>query len=82
MHLYPLAGPSVGSAGLLLTPTTTTILIAGDAALTAEHVQRGMVWEGSSDIEAATRSLQDILEIADLIIPGHDNLLLSPGRVI
>jgi glyoxylase-like metal-dependent hydrolase (beta-lactamase superfamily II) len=82
VNLYPLAGPSVGSAGLLLTPPTTTIVIAGDAALTAEHVQRGLVWEGSSDIESATRSLQDILEIADLIVPGHDNLLLSPGRLI
>jgi glyoxylase-like metal-dependent hydrolase (beta-lactamase superfamily II) len=82
VNLYPLAGPSVGSAGLLLTPATTTVVIAGDAALTAEHIQRGMVWEGSHDIEAATASLRDVLEIADMIIPGHDNLMLSPGRLI
>ncbi|MGA2264900.1 MAG: hypothetical protein ABSH10_00515 [Phycisphaerae bacterium] len=82
VHLYPLAGPSVGSAGLLLTPATTTVVIAGDAALTADHVQRGMVWEGSHDVEAAAESFRDLLEIADLIIPGHDNLMLSPGRLI
>ncbi len=82
VHLYPLPGPSVGSAGLLLTPSTLSIVVAGDAAMTAEHVQRGMVWEGSADVEAATQSLRDVLEIADVIIPGHDNLMLSPGRLI
>ena len=80
IDLYPLAGPSVGSAGLLLAQAASTILVAGDAALTAEHVQRGIVWEGSSDTQAAVRSLQDILEVADVIIPGHDNLMLSPAR--
>lgn len=80
IHLYPLAGPSEGAAGLLLAQATSTILVAGDAALTAEHVQRGIVWEGSADTQAAARSLQDILEVADVIIPGHDNLMLSPAR--
>ena len=81
MHLFPLPGASVGSAGLLLTPATASIVIAGDAALTAEHVHRGLVWEGAADIEAATQSLRDVLEIADVIVPGHDNLMLSPGAV-
>ncbi len=80
VSLYPLLGPSVGSAGLLLTPATTTILIAGDAALTAEHVARGQVWEGSADTQAAMESLKDLLELAEVIIPGHDNIMLSPGR--
>jgi len=82
IHLYPLTGPSAGSAGLLLAQATLTVLVAGDAALTAEHLQRGMVWEGCADAEAAGRSLQDILEVADVIIPGHDNMMLSPGRWI
>lgn len=82
VHLYPLAGPSVGSAGLLLAQSTSTILVAGDAALTAEHVHRGTVWEGCADAAAAGRSLRDILEVADVIVPGHDNMMLSPGRWI
>ena len=80
IHLYPLAGASVGSAGLLLTPATATIVIAGDAALTAAYVRAGQVWEGCADIEQAARSLQDVLELADVIVPGHDNVLLSPQR--
>ncbi|MCK4602683.1 MAG: hypothetical protein KAU28_09465, partial [Phycisphaerae bacterium] len=80
IQLYPLAGPSVGSAGLLLTPPTSTVLIAGDAAATAEHVRRGQVWQGCADVDAATQSLEDLLEIADVIVPGHDNIMLTPQR--
>ena len=76
--LYPLTGPSVGSAGLLLTPAATTVLIAGDAALTAGHVQRGQVWEGCFDAQAAMESLQDVVQVADAIVPGHDNLFVTP----
>ena len=79
-HLYPLAGPSPGSAGLLLTPATLTILVAGDAAVTAEHLRRGQVWEGCFDTEAALGSLQDILEVADAVVPGHDNMTFAPRR--
>jgi hypothetical protein len=63
-----------------LTPATTTIVIAGDAALTAEHVMRGQVWKGCTDPEAATTSLKEMLELVDVIIPGHDNLMFAPGK--
>jgi glyoxylase-like metal-dependent hydrolase (beta-lactamase superfamily II) len=80
VSLYPLPGPSVGGAGLLLTPADRTIVIAGDAALTGEHVLRGQVWEGCYDTQAAMGSLQDMLELADVIVPGHDNILITPPR--
>jgi len=82
VHLYPLAGASPGSAGLLLVPPAMTVVIAGDAVLTGEHLLRGQVWEGCFDTEAALRSLQDILEIADLLVPGHDNVMISPRRSV
>jgi glyoxylase-like metal-dependent hydrolase (beta-lactamase superfamily II) len=80
VDLYPLAGASVGSAGLLLTPATLTILIAGDAAITRAHILAGQVWEGSADAEAALESLREVLEIAEVVIPGHDNVVLAPRR--
>jgi glyoxylase-like metal-dependent hydrolase (beta-lactamase superfamily II) len=76
VQLYPLPGPSVGSAGLVLTPATQTIIIAGDAVLTVDHFQAGQVWEGCADTEAAQESFQDVYEVADVVVPGHDNLLL------
>lgn len=78
--VYPMAGPSPGSAGLLLTPPTMSIIVAGDAAVTAEHVRRGQIWEGSADHEAALRTLQDCLELADAVICGHDNVLFMAGK--
>ncbi|HUT59651.1 MAG TPA: MBL fold metallo-hydrolase [Phycisphaerae bacterium] len=80
VQLFPLLGPSVGSCGLLLTPPTTTVVIAGDAALTAGHVERGQVWAGCADAEAAMESLQSIIEVADVIVPGHDNVMLTAKR--
>jgi len=80
IHLYPLAGPSAGSAGLLLTPTTQTGLVAGDAALTREHVESGQVWQGCADVEAARETLVDVIEIADAVICGHDNLIILSRR--
>ena len=80
VHLYPLAGASVGSAGLLLARPERTIIIAGDAAITADHVLAGRVWTGCVDAEAAIASLQELAELADLIVCGHDNYMLSPLR--
>lgn len=80
VHLYPLAGPSVASAGLLLAGAARTAIVAGDAALTADHVFAGRVWSGSADTTAAMSSLVELIEIADVIVCGHDNYMLSPAR--
>ncbi len=77
VHLFPLVGASVGSAGLLLTPATKTILIAGDAVPTKGHLLKGQVWSKCTDTEAAMECLSEVLQIADIIIPGHDNIILA-----
>ena len=82
VHLFPLAGASVGSAGLLLVEPTCTVLIAGDAVVTAEHFARGQVWQGCVDTEGALESLQDVIEIADVIIPGHDNIIPTARNLL
>ena len=80
VHLYPLAGPSVGSAGLLLANPSQTVIVAGDAAATVDHVRAGRVWSGCVDAEAAMATLKDLVEIADVIVCGHDNFMFSPMR--
>lgn len=80
VSLFPLHGATEGSAGLLLTPPTQTILIAGPAVPTGEHLRRGMIWQGSADHEAAMDCLGDVLELADCIVPGFDNLCMNPQR--
>ncbi|MFW6133409.1 MAG: hypothetical protein ACOC8F_05885 [Planctomycetota bacterium] len=76
VQLFPLAGASPGSAGLLLANPTVTVVVAGDAALTAGHLLAGQAWAGSADTEAALGSLRDVVEVADVVVCGHDNLTL------
>lgn len=80
VDLFPLPGYTPGSCGLLLPLTSTTILIAGDAVATKEHLEKGRVQRSAFDIEQARESLAEAIEIADVIIPGHDNMLINPTR--
>lgn len=80
VDLFPLPGFSPGTCGLLLTPQHASILIAGDAVATAEHLLQGKVLQGAFDIEQARESFVEAIEIADVIVPGHDNVILNPTK--
>lgn len=78
VDLFPLFGYTPGTCGLLVASTTVTTLIAGDGVPTLDHFLAGQVLPDSADIKAAQESLAEAYEIADLIVPGHDNLFLNP----
>lgn len=78
VDLFPLPGYTSGTCGLLLSLPTLTALIAGDAVPTQDHFLAGQVLPDSQDIKAAQESFREVYEIADLIIPGHDNLFINP----
>jgi glyoxylase-like metal-dependent hydrolase (beta-lactamase superfamily II) len=79
VHLFPSPGATPGCTGLLIADLQTTI-VAGDAVLTRDHFEKGQVWQQSADPELAKTSLAEVNEIADLIIPGHDNIFASSVR--
>lgn len=78
VDLFPLPGYSPGQCGLLISEATRTTVIAGDAVPTAAHFLAGQVFGDSYDLEKAKESLAELYEIADVIVPGHDNLFLAP----
>ena len=78
VDLFPLQGFTPGSCGLLLPTAKKTVLITGDTVATQEHLKKGSVLQHCDDIETAKESFRECLEIADLIVPGRDNLLLNP----
>lgn len=80
VDLFPLPGYSPGTCGLLLSHSRSTTLVAGDAVATSEHLEQGRVLKGCFDAEKARESFLEAIEIADTLIPGHDNLLPNPGR--
>lgn len=78
VDLFPLFGYTPGTCGLLVAAPTLTILIAGDAIATQDHFLAGQVLPDSADIPSAQEALREAYEIADLIVPGHDNLFVNP----
>lgn len=78
VDLFPLPGYTPGTCGLLLSLPTLTVLVAGDAVPTQDHFLAGQVLPDTQDIHQAQESLREVYEIADLIIPGHDNLFINP----
>ncbi len=66
------------AGGLLVAAAASTTLIAGDAVPTLDHFLAGQVLPDAFDIESAGESMREVYEIADLIVPGHDNLFANP----
>lgn len=80
VDLFPLPGVTPGSCGLLLPLPAATVLVCGDAVPTSEHLEQGKVLPNCHDIEAAQASFREAIEIADLLVPGRDNILINPVR--
>ena len=80
VHLFPSVGATPGSAGLLVTESGRTVVVAGDAVISREYFEAGRVFEQVYDLQAAQDALRDVIEIADLIVPAHDNLFVVAGR--
>ncbi len=78
VDLFPLPGYTEGTCGLLLSLPTLTVLLAGDAVPTLDHFLAGQTLPDAQDFATALEALREAYEIADLIIPGHDNLFLNP----
>jgi glyoxylase-like metal-dependent hydrolase (beta-lactamase superfamily II) len=78
VDLFPLPGYTPGNCGLLVAVPTYTVIVAGDAVPTQDHFLAGQVLPDAWDIKAAGESMREVYEIADLIVPGHDNIFLNP----
>lgn len=78
VDLFPLFGYTPGTCGLLIAAATSTILVASDAVPSLDHFLAAQILPDSFDIEAAQESMREVYEIADLIVPGHDNIFPNP----
>jgi glyoxylase-like metal-dependent hydrolase (beta-lactamase superfamily II) len=78
VDLFPAFGYTPGTCGLLISQPTTTVFVAGDAVPTQDHLLTGQSLPDAQNVAAAHEAMQEIYEIADWIVPGHDNLFASP----
>lgn len=80
IDLFPLPGVTPGACGLLLEEARHTTLICGDAIPTAQHVADGKIPQDAFDFDKAKASFEEAVEIADLLVPGRDNLMVNPTK--
>jgi glyoxylase-like metal-dependent hydrolase (beta-lactamase superfamily II) len=78
VDLYPLFGYTPGTCGLLIAAPTYTAIVAGDAVPTQDHFLAGQTLPDAYDLKLAGEAMREVYEIADVIVPGHDNLFLNP----
>jgi glyoxylase-like metal-dependent hydrolase (beta-lactamase superfamily II) len=50
-----------------------TVVIAGDAVMTRDFFARRQGYFNSVDFQQASRTIEEIARIADIVVPGHDN---------
>lgn len=74
IDFFPSYGAAPGSASLLIN-AARTIVVAGDAVVTRDYFDQRRIWDRSTDPQQAKESFRELAEIADAIIPGHDNIL-------
>ncbi len=77
VHLFPSPGPTHGASSLLLVPPTRTIALAGDVVINRDYFEHGQVFEQCADADRARESFAELVEIADIIVPGHDNVIVT-----
>ncbi len=77
VSLYPLPGVTPGCCGLLLAMPSATVLLTGPAAVSRQHLIDGMIAPDCIEKDAAMESLSEVLDIADIIIPGYDNVCFA-----
>jgi glyoxylase-like metal-dependent hydrolase (beta-lactamase superfamily II) len=80
VDLFPLPGVTPGASGLLLPLPSATLVICGDAVATVEHLRQGKVLPNCYDVEQAQESFAEAIQIADILIPGRDNVTVNPIR--
>jgi len=82
IDLFPLPGVTPGTCGLILSLPGSTVLVCGDAVATIEHLREGKVLPNCLDIEQAGESFREAIEIADVLVPGRDNVTVNPLRTL
>lgn len=80
VSLFPLPGVTPGMCGVLVANPRYTALVCGDAIGSVEHLEQGQVVRWAMNVTQARESFAEAIEIADVLIPGRDNLTINPVK--
>jgi glyoxylase-like metal-dependent hydrolase (beta-lactamase superfamily II) len=74
-----LPGHTDGTTALLVDTVDGKLAIVGDAVMTRDFFKARQGYHNSVDFDAAASSISRLAEIADVVVPGHDNYFLVKG---
>ena len=77
LKLLPLPGHTLGLCGLLFEAAEGRVAITGDAVMTRDFYRDARGYYNSADFEMSAKSIQKLYEVADIVIPGHDNYFIA-----
>jgi glyoxylase-like metal-dependent hydrolase (beta-lactamase superfamily II) len=76
VEILPTPGHSLSHHSLRFDCEGRSVVIAADAAMNRDFWNDRRGYFNSADFELATRSIEALAQIADIVIPGHDNYFL------
>ena len=76
VKLLPLPGHTPGLCGLLFDAAEGRVVVAGDSVMTRDFFRDARGYFNSLDFEQSTQTIKKLYDIADVIVPGHDNYFL------
>ena len=77
IELFPAPGHTLALAALKAETPWGCLIIAGDAVMNREFLAAEEGYHNSVDFDQAAETIRRIKATADLVIPGHDNLVLN-----
>lgn len=73
IELVPTPGHTPGHCSLRFDCDGRSVAVAGDAAMTRDFWLDRRPFFNSADFEEARRSMRKLADLADVVVPGHDN---------
>lgn len=82
VQVLPLPGHTPGLAGLLFASEDGMVAVAGDSVMTRDFFKDRRRYYNSADFAASARSIDLLMEKADIVVPGHGNYFLTHRRAL
>ena len=76
MEPISLPGHTNGTTGLIFNTTDGRTLICGDAVMTRDFFRNELGYYNSVDMQRSAESIRKIRQMADFVVPGHDNYFI------
>lgn len=77
VKVFPTPGHTLAHHSLVFDCNGLRIVIAADSVMTKDFFRDKMGYFRSVDLKLSTETINKIIDIADIIVPGHDNYILN-----